>query len=287
MKQLTIFLLLGLLFQSLLAGCAGHGSTPSLVANAGLVEAQELRLKLRELADQLLASTPNEGIGNLVAMPTSFVDVDHKNQTSALGNLCAESLIYEFNQRGYPVSEYRLNGDVDVLLGQGDFALLRQGVTKTAGKQWAALMVGTYAVAGDSVFVNGRLVRASDGMVLRTGQVLLPKNALVASMLTPIVGPSMYAGDTRGQRKSGRKAKAGRQATAAAATAPATAAAAPATATAAPADKETTAKATPQPNANSGALASGTMRVAPAPWTGTPPYKQRRGPRLYGSPIHY
>lgn len=285
MKRLTIFLLFGLLFQSLLAGCAGHGSTVSLAAKPGLVDAQELRLKFRELADQLLASTPNEGIGNLVAMPTSFVDVDHKNQTSALGNLCAESLIYEFNQRGYPVSEYRLSGDVDVLLGQGDFALLRQGVTKTAGKQWAALMVGTYAVAGDSVFVNGRLVRASDGMVLRTGQVLLPKNELVASMLTPIVGPSMYAGDTQRQRKghSGRKAQAGRQPATTAAATPAAATAA----TAAAADKETTAKAAPQQHGNSGGLASGTMRVAPAPWTGTPPYKQRRGPRLYGSPIHY
>lgn len=285
MKRLTIFLLFGLLFQSLLAGCAGHGSTVSLAAKPGLVDAQELRLKLRELADQLLASTPNEGIGNLVAMPTSFVDVDHKNQTSALGNLCAESLIYEFNQRGYPVSEYRLSGDVDVLLGQGDFALLRQGVTKTAGKQWAALMVGTYAVAGDSVFVNGRLVRASDGMVLRTGQVLLPKNELVASMLTPIVGPSMYAGDTQRQRKGhgGRKAQAGRQPATTAAAAPAAATAA----TTAAADKETTAKAAPQQHGNSGGLASGTMRVAPAPWTGTPPYKQRRGPRLYGSPIHY
>lgn len=189
MRTFARFLLLALLFQSLLAGCVPrkpHALAPEYI------DAQELKLKIRELADQMLSTTPNSGLSDLVAMPTSFVDLDNKRQSSPLGKLFAESLIYEFNQRAFPVCEYRLTGNIDVTLGQGDFALLRQGLVSTVGKKWAALIVGTYYRDRDAVFVNARLVRAHDGMVLRTGQLVLVKNALV-DRLTASVEPLPYA----------------------------------------------------------------------------------------------
>ena len=262
MKKLTIFLLFGLLFQSLLAGCVGRGSTDTIMTKPAYTDAQELKLKIRELADQLLATTPNTGISDLVAMPTSFVDLDNKRQTSALGNLFAESLIYEFNQRAYPVCEYRLTGNIDMILGQGDFALLRQGLMQTTGKNWAALIVGTYYVTDDSVFVNARLVRASDGMVLRTGQILLPKNGLIASMVKPLGtdGASYAANGGSGQNKNSQYASNAGVGTL-------------------PADSVAVTS-----NQCTALLTKGKMRIVPAPWK-RQTRRRNPGPGLYSSPM--
>ena len=187
MTTLARIFILVLLFQALLAaGCAKKDPPPVTAMSPEYVDAQELKLKIRELADQMLASVPNAALEGLVAMPTSFVNLDNKAQTSPLGNLFAESLIYEFNQRGFPVREYRLTGNIDVILGQGDFALLRKGLVSTAKQKWAALIVGTYYRAKDAVFINARLVRAQDGMVLRTGQLVLVNNSLVAKLTDPL-----------------------------------------------------------------------------------------------------
>ena len=189
MTTLARICLFILMFQALLAAGCAKPPPPVTTMSPGYIDAQELKLKFRELADQMLATVPNAALDGLVAMPTSFVNLDNKAQTSSLGNLFAESLIYEFNQRGFPVREYRLTGNIDIKLGQGDFALLRQGLVSTMGQKWAALIVGTYYRTPQAVFINARLVRAQDGMVLRTGQLVLVNNGLVAELSEPLLPP--------------------------------------------------------------------------------------------------
>ncbi len=189
MQTVLRVLLIALLFQALLAAGCNKKNTVATAHDPAYIDAQELKLKIRELADQMLATTDNSRLYGLVAMPTSFVNLDNKAQTSAFGNLISESLIYEFNQRGFPVREYRLTGNIDVVLRQGDFALLRQGLVSTEGK-WAALVVGTYYRDKDAVFVNARLVRAHDGLVLRTGQLVLVNTPLIARLSLPNTPPS-------------------------------------------------------------------------------------------------
>ncbi len=186
MPNLIRLLLLGLLFSTLFV--AGCGSKTKTALDPQYIDAQELKLKVRELADQMLATMDNSTLTGLVAMPTSFVNMNNKAQTSAFGNLMGESLIYEFNQRAFPVREYRLTGNIDIKLGQGDFALLRQGIVSTREK-WAALIVGTYHVDKEAVFVNARLVRAYDGMVLRTGQLVLVKTKVIDRLTQTILPP--------------------------------------------------------------------------------------------------
>ncbi len=182
MRIVNSLLLLMLLLQTLLAaGCSSRKAVDS-----EFIDAQEFKLKVRELADQMLATTDNSTLTGLVAMPSSFVNLNNKSQTSTLGNLLGENLIYEFNQRGFPVREYRLTGNIDAVLGEGDFAMLRQGLVGTSGT-WAAIIVGTYHYDQDAIFINARLVRASDGMVLRTGQLVLVNSDLMTRFAQPIV----------------------------------------------------------------------------------------------------
>ncbi len=185
------FFLIVALFQSLvLTGCGKPPPAPKTAMDLEYIDVQEFKLKIRELADQMLATMNNTTLTGLVALPTSFVNMNNKAQTSAFGNLLGESLIYEFNQRAFPVREYRLSGDIDIKLAQGDFALLRKGLVNT-NEKWAALIIGTYYVDKEAVIVNARLVRALDGMVLRTGQLVLVKTPFITRLTQDNITPTV------------------------------------------------------------------------------------------------
>ncbi len=142
------------------------------------VNAVELKLKFRELADQMLTTMPNGALEGYVGMPTTFVDQNNTSRSSRLGRLVAESMFYEFNQRGFPTREYRLTGNIRVV-GSRDNLTLVPNASIVSTQRWAALVLGTYLVDEDVTFINARLVRASDGLVLRTGQLVLVNTPII------------------------------------------------------------------------------------------------------------
>jgi len=170
---------------ALSAGCGAVQSTQYRTVSPtdpNFIAAQEVKLKVREIADQLLASLPNDALTGFVALPTSFVNQNDFNSSSPLGRYLAEGLIYEFNQRGFPVREYRTDGSITMIEGMGEKALARKGKIATAKGRGNALLVGTYHQDPDAIFVNARLVRSSDGIVLRTAQIMLAPNAVTLRM---------------------------------------------------------------------------------------------------------
>ena len=177
-----------LLSMAVLAGCGakqGHDKGQYRTVSPtdqNYIAAQEVKLKVRELADQLLASLPNDALIGFVALPTSFVNQNDFTSSSPFGRYLAEGLIYEFNQRGFPVREYRTDGGITMREGTGEMALARKGKIATAKGKGNALLIGTYHQDPDAIFVNARLVRSSDGIVLRTGQIMLAPNAVSLRM---------------------------------------------------------------------------------------------------------
>lgn len=178
--RFLFFSLAAILLILSVSACASRNAIPP--AQPGYVDAVELKLKCRELADQMLATVPNDAIKGFVAMPTSFVNENNTSESSPLGRLMAEAMFYEFNQRGFPTREYRLTGNINVVGGKNDLALAANQIVPTKGQNWAALIVGTYYVDRDATFVNVRLVRASDGLVLRSGQLVLANSPIVERM---------------------------------------------------------------------------------------------------------
>lgn len=218
MLKSPCFSVAAFLLTAIIAGCNPARNEPSIVPhseaqNAGYTDAVELKLKFRELADQLLTTMPNDALKGYVAMPTAFVNENDTTQTCPLGRLIAESLYYEFNQRGFPMREYGLSDNIAV--GSGKNGLVLAPTRKISTKQkWAALIVGTYQPAKDATFINARLVRASDGLVLRTAELVLPNTPVVLSLLAgtatrgasapvgaqsaPVRSPSSYPGRSYG-----------------------------------------------------------------------------------------
>ena len=56
------------------------------------------------------------------------------------------------------------------------------------------MVLGTYYRDRDALFINARMVRASDGMVLRTAQLVLPMNDMLKRMSAQ---PPLRAGGLR------------------------------------------------------------------------------------------
>lgn len=147
----------------------------------GFADARELKLKVRELAAQLVADS-DPALRCMVAIPTSFVNQEDFTQSSPLGRFMAEQLLYEFSQRGFPVREFRLAPSVVSREGQGEFLLSRKVAPVSTKTSNALFVVGTYYMDRQAVFVNARLVRGN-GTVLRTAQVMLPNSSTTRRML--------------------------------------------------------------------------------------------------------
>lgn len=161
------------------------GSNPN-GPNEAFIQAQELRLKVRELASQLLDTQDNSSLVGLVALPISFVNLNNFSESSSLGRYMSEAMIYEFNQRGFPIKEYRVDNKISMSESAGgEFSLQRNLPALSVKQKWAAVLVGTYLRENNAIFINVRLVRATDGMVLRTAQIVLPNNALLSNMISP------------------------------------------------------------------------------------------------------
>ncbi|MDR2161948.1 MAG: hypothetical protein LBO77_07435 [Desulfovibrio sp.] len=163
----------------------------------GYADARELRLKVRELAEQLAAGIQDSSLRSAVALPVSFVNLDNMGETSGLGRYIAEQIFHEFNQRGFPVREYRIpGGGIATVEGRGEFYLSRALQQAAAVSPAAVVVAGTYYSTPQAIFINARLLRPADGRVLRTASLLLPANDLTRRM-TASAGMRLEAGTLR------------------------------------------------------------------------------------------
>ncbi len=157
---------------------------PMPMPRASHEAARELKLKIRELADQLFTIRPNTDLEGVLALPVSFVHQDNFQVTSSFGRYIAEQMYYELNQRGFPVREYRLGLELATREGQGEFLLSRRGASMLTAQQEATVaLVGTYYYDQNNIFINARLVEMNTGLVLRTGLAVMQQNPVVRRMI--------------------------------------------------------------------------------------------------------
>ena len=202
MRTHTLLLFITALLPLVLAGCAVSNKDFTYASDnrpqtesrtiegvkydpqdADYVDARELKLKVRELGEQLVADMKDCSLQGTVALPTSFVNLNNFNESSDFGRLVGEQLFFELNQRGYPVREYRMSGNIQPRAKAGEFALSRELGTVSARSGNAVVIAGTYSQANNAVFVNARLVRPKDGRVLRTANVVIETNPTIRRML--------------------------------------------------------------------------------------------------------
>ena len=164
--------------------------------NAQFVNARELKLKVREMADQLFSGVDNSSLQGKIAFPVSFVDQENVNNSSPFGRLIAEQLFYELNQRGIPVQEYRGSSTITVQQNAGTTFLSPKSRNVAVGGG-EMVIAGTYYRDKDAVFVNARLIRPADGRIVRTANLVLEPNQLTRRMMAQASAAQLEGGTMR------------------------------------------------------------------------------------------
>lgn len=135
-------------------------------------------------ADALLASASARNPIQLdePLLVATIVNVDSLDQSSRMGRIISEQIQARFTQQGYSVVELKLRGKLFVKKDQGELLLSREVQDISAGQKAQAVVVGTYAVAKNAVYINLKMV-GNDNIVMSAHDYSLPMGANVQALL--------------------------------------------------------------------------------------------------------
>lgn len=114
---------------------------------------------------------------------TTFVNIDDLYSSSTFGRMVGEQLMSELAMKGFDVIELRHSDALQFLDSSGEFALSRDVRAVRPQRTLAAVVVGTYVVSPERVYLNARLVQPSTSLVLSAGSVEMSKTAELAKLL--------------------------------------------------------------------------------------------------------
>jgi hypothetical protein len=121
-------------------------------------------------------------------MLTSFVTLDNLEETSSLGRLLAEQIGAGLTQQGFTVIDPRLDSNnINIVQKSGEFMLSRDVLKLSNKHDIQAVVAGHYTVAqtvdGVKLFVNIKIIRASDNVVLSSLASGVVINQAIRSLL--------------------------------------------------------------------------------------------------------
>jgi TolB-like protein len=163
----------------LAAGCATHTVTDGNAAiekNIDLPPVGDFNDKMKNLADQLDKNAAADNLAHTYVV-TSFTNLDKIDDTTALGRLISENLIYGLQMHKWQIIELRLSKGVDVNAA-GEFFLSRDINKLRDEYKISGVVTGTYSVAEGNLTINARVIDVNTGLVISTGQTYLPVNLL-------------------------------------------------------------------------------------------------------------
>lgn len=162
----------------LLTGCASDKGVRVADAQVDLVDV------VGDAGAALLSQAAKGVVKQRIILATSFVNIDDLQQSSTFGRLVGDTIAGDMVGRGYNVVEVRLRNSLFMQPRLGEFMLSRELRSVGAEHDAQAVLVGTYALGGEYVYVNARLVSVMDSRVLSSHDFRLPLNRDIRKMLT-------------------------------------------------------------------------------------------------------
>ena len=168
-KSRFCLLALTMLSVLLLAGCANQVQpTRKAVDDSNLVQSSHAAV------DALLGNVRGVLDPAKPILTASFVSIDRLTESSSLGRMMAEQATTRLTRHGYTVIEMKLRDSIFIRDGMGEFMLSRELQHLSLQHDAQAVVVGTYAVGSNTIYVTARIVRASDGVILSSHDYQLP-----------------------------------------------------------------------------------------------------------------
>ncbi|ART61969.1 FlgO family outer membrane protein [Kushneria marisflavi] len=170
-------LTVALLICMLVTGCSslpGYNTVP---------EPPTLLSRVDTAAEQLVKNAHGRLSPNDTVIATTFVDVDQLGRSSTLGRTLTETMTSKLVEQGLNVIEVKLRDSLYIEEYTGELILSRNVQRLANNYNASAVLLGTYAVARGEVFVNARLVRLADQLVLGASSFRVPMDADVQTLL--------------------------------------------------------------------------------------------------------
>jgi hypothetical protein len=104
----------------------------------------------------------------------TMVSVDNYNQSSTFGRLASQLIANRLSQRGYLVKDVTYMRALAVAPGTGEIVLSQEAVRASDAVNAQAVVAGTYAVGGNELYLNMRLLKADSGEILSSADVVIP-----------------------------------------------------------------------------------------------------------------
>jgi len=183
-KRIIPFLIISLILV-FNAGCASK--TKKEIEDADLVSAsynaadallKELAYHQRENKTKMAYLHPTKPI--LIA---SFVNIDNVQTSSTFGRMIAEQVGSRISQNGYKVKEIKLRNSVFVQEQMGEMLLSREILDISNYYNAHSVVVGTYAVGKNTVYVTAKLISAKNNVILASYDYSLPIGANTQRLL--------------------------------------------------------------------------------------------------------
>lgn len=143
----------------------------------------ELNEKVRQLTSQLLENAAEPVADGDVITVSTFVNLNHLYQTSALGRYIGEQMLSELQKAGVHVLDVRKTAGIMVMENYGEYGLSRNMEELSYIHTSQAMIVGTYTFVNRQILLNARLLRNTDGMVLSSGSLVLDLNPMLEGLL--------------------------------------------------------------------------------------------------------
>lgn len=137
-------------------------STPLIRANYRAAES---------LLEQLRYSLPLKRGAILIG---TLVNIDALDRSSTFGRLTTDQISARFTMAGYPMVEMKLRNSAYMLRDQAELLLSREVGELISSHNAQAVIVGTYAVSRDRVYINLKVIRPQRGIVLAAYDYSLP-----------------------------------------------------------------------------------------------------------------
>ncbi|WP_027995686.1 FlgO family outer membrane protein [Simplicispira psychrophila] len=113
----------------------------------------------------------------------TLVNVDRLGESSRLGRIFSEQIAGRLVQRGVPVTELKLRESVFLQPHQGELLLSRQLSEVSQQHDAQAVVVGTYAVSAQTLYVSLKLVNPVGNTVVAASDYALPMDENVRALL--------------------------------------------------------------------------------------------------------
>jgi TolB-like protein len=153
--------------------------------NIRLVDANDdcLTAANYKAAEYLIGKLPKDMLKENPFLVASLVNVDNLNESSTFGRMISEQISSRFKQLGYTAIELKLRTTIFIKEGSGEFLLSRELSSISTKHNANAVVVGTYAIASDRVYLTVRIVNATDSTIMASYDYSVPMTRDVFKML--------------------------------------------------------------------------------------------------------